>query len=303
MTVILTGGTGLIGQALTKKLVKNQYNVHWLSRRLAPSLSSSHKVFLWPDMTKDTPPLEAFPQKYGLIHLAGEPLFQFPWTRQKKKRFFDSRIKSTQRLVQFISQMAHPPQFFLSASAIGIYGERGDESLTENSPSLTPQKLFLQKVCQSWEEEVLKAKNVCRTLIFRIGVVLSYKKGFLFEQKKLPFAPAVFSGGRACWLSWIALEDLVDMILWVVEDKQTCGIYNATSPHPVLLKDFYTAMTTQSKSKKISIPIPLFLLRRVGGEMTKNLLVSVKAFPEKALSEGFVFKLAQLEEALQQKSL
>ena len=293
----MTGGTGLVGQALGEKLSFKNYKIHLLCRKTETAFPYPCKKFSWPDV-KLPPPQEAFSEKedYGIIHLAGEPIAQWPWTKHKKEKIYSSRVEGTKKLVSSLKHLAHPPQFFISASAIGRYGDQGEKELTESSP-VTDQNLFLQKVCKDWEEEALKASSLYRTLVFRLGIVISCKKGFLREQLRLPLIPLIINK-RTNWLSWISLEDLSSMLLWAIENKQTKGIYNAVSPNPVSLKKFYRELAKQTKYKKLKIPTPLFLMKAAGGEMTKNLLASCRAFPEKALSEGFSFKQAELEGVL-----
>ncbi len=297
MTVILTGGTGLVGQALGQKLASQGYKIHLLARR-AGGASYPHKLFLWPDATA-FPPQEAFPKEgdYGVIHLAGEPVFQWPWTKKIKETIYLSRVEGAKQLVSALNVWTHLPSFFLSASAIGAYGDQGDQTLTEDSFA-PDQNLFLQKVCWKWEKEALKASGLCRTLVFRLGHVMSRKKGFLHEQikwLKRGFLPRLFSQ-KPFWLSWIALEDLISLILWAIESTPAKGIYNAVSPQPVLLKDFYSLLAKEYRGFKI--PAPLFLLKLAGGEMARNLLLSSKALPDKALAQGFAFQYPALEKAL-----
>ena len=239
-------------------------------------------------------------EDYGLVHLAGEPIFSWPWTRAKKEKIRSSRVEGAKRLILTSKDMVRSPQFFLSASAVGIYGEQGDRQMTETSPFTFSQDLFLQKVCQGWEEETLKAKSLCRTLIFRLGLVMSYKKGFLYEQEKWlkrGFLPFVINF-KPCWISWISLEDLSRMLLWAIENSKAEGIYNAVSPHSVSLKYFYQSLSQKSRRKSIKVPFPLFLVRKLGGEMVKNLLTSCKVSPEKALTQGFIFKHLKIEDVI-----
>lgn len=299
MLIVLTGGTGLIGQALQKQLSSKNYKIHLLGRKAPNNLPPSCKFFLWSDVQSDIP-LSAFPtdEDYGVIHLLGEPVASFPWTSRLKNKIYNSRVKGTKKLLDTVKNLPRTPQFFLSASAIGIYGEP-DQPVTEESP-ISNQNLFLQKVCKDWEEEALKMSSTIRSLIFRLGVVMSYEKGFLYEQTKWlkrGFYPSIISR-KTNWLSWISLEDLCRMIIWAIENKQAKGIYNAVSPNPLPLKKFYHLLVQQNKFKSFPLPSPLFLMKLAGGEMTKNLLASCQALPKKALDQGFTFKQAQLEQAL-----
>ena len=302
MIIIVTGGTGLVGRALIKKLIQKKHIVYNLTRNYSSSRAENYKEFLWPEDSEF--PIEAFPktESYGVIHLAGEPVSVWPWTKKQKAKIYSSRVNRSQQLVSAFK--ANPPQFFISASAIGIYGEQEGQALTEESRP-APQSWFLQKVCLDWEKAVLKAGSLSRTVIFRIGIVLSYKKGFLYEQNKwigkglLPF---VFSL-KEHWISWISIEDLASLIVWAVETKNTRGIYNAVSPKPVTLNQFYSILKKQSASRiLIPLPMPLFFLKKAGGEMFQNLLMSSQVLPAKALSEGFTFKQEELDKALEQRN-
>ena len=300
MIIVMTGGTGLVGQALGQKLSSKNYKIHLLVRKPQNTISYPCKTFLWPDVKADLPQ-EVFPkeEEYGVIHLAGEPISKWPWTKGKKEKIYSSRVEAGRKLVTALKKCPHPPQFFLSASAIGIYADQGNRQVTEESP-IADQDFFLQKLCKDWEKEALKAAFVCRVLVFRLGIVMSYKKGFLYEQAKWlkrGLLPLLITQ-KPNWLSWISLEDLICMLLWAIESKEAKGIYNAVSPHAVSLKDFYKIFAKQKNHKGIALPFPLFLMKLMGGEMTKNLLASCKVFPEKALSEGFVFRKSKLEEAL-----
>jgi len=299
MTIVLTGGTGLVGQALGQKLSYENYKIHLLKRKNSKDTIYPCSSFLWPEEDSDLP-INLWPtdKEYGVIHLAGEPISQWPWTSKIKDKIYNSRIQTTQKLVKNIKKQKHPPSFFIVASAIGIYGEQGNQHITECSPVLD-QNLFLQKVCKDWEKETLKI-DFCRTAIIRIGLVMSYKKGFLYEQEKLlkkRIRPFVLSSPTH-WLSWIDLEDLVSMILWLVKNTKTQGIYNAVSPNPLPLNEFYYLLAKQVKNKTLPVPLPLFLMKFMGGEMTKNIFNSCKVFPKKSLDEGFSFKIKEMQACL-----
>ena len=303
MVIVVTGGTGLVGLALIERLLKEKHTVYNITRKSRQIESAYYKEFLWPECS-DKFPIGAVPKKmdYGVINLAGEPVFLWPWTKKRKEKIYSSRVNRTQHLVSALKE--HPPQFFVSASAIGIYGEQGERVIQEDSQR-PQQNFFLQKVCLDWEEAALRASSMCRTVILRLGIVLSYKKGFLYKQNQwitkrmLPFIIT----SKEHWFSWISIEDIVSLILWAVKNEQTKGIYNAVSPQPVTLKQLYCALKKQNKSAwlpLIPLPSPLFLLKKAGGEMFQNLLMNSKVIPAKALSEGFVFKQADLEMALKQ---
>ena len=303
MIVIVTGGTGLVGQALGLRLSAQAYKLVLPARRPEKALYPCRKI-LWPGF--DAPfPLSAFPKKgdYGWIHLLGEPVASWPWTKARREKIRFSRTEGTKRALSALKNHPNRPRFFLAATALGIYGERAGEIVTEKSP-ISRQGLFLQELCREWEEEALKASSLCRTALFRLAHVLSFQGGFLNVQArflKAGIRPLVLSK-NPCWLSWIALEDLLDMILWAVENPSVKGIYNAASPRPVSLRDFYKSLARSRKFPALPLPLPLSLMRRAGGEMTKNLLASCRVLPEKALREGFVFQKENLADALRCKT-
>ena len=303
MIFVVTGGSGLLGQALIKKLLSENHKVYNISRKSKTPITG-YKEFVWSEDAKNFP-LTALPEKesYGFINLAGEPVSNWPWTKKQKEKIYSSRVYRTQQLISALEK--RPPQFFISASAIGIYGEQGGQVITEeNSPAF--QDFFLQKVCLDWEKSALMASSLCRTVIFRLGVVLSYEKGFLYEQSKWikkGILPSIFSL-KEHWFSWISIEDLTELILWFVKNKHAKGVYNAVSPKPVSLNRFYFVLKQENKSipfPLILLPCPLFVLKTIGGEMFKNLLMSSRVVPKKALSEGFTFKQTELEKALKRK--
>ena len=297
MIIILTGGTGLIGQAVLKELVKKNHTLHLLSRK---KTSPSCKLFLWPNV-KDPLPPKAFPikEKYGVLHLAGEPVSTWPWTKKTKEKIYSSRIEGTKNLINTIKTLPQTPEWFISAGATGIYGEQQDQTMTETS-SIKDQNLFLQKVCKDWEREAFKISELCRTCVFRFGMVLSNKKGFLYEQLKLMKKGIGFNffSKKETWLSWISLNDLTRMLLWAIENHKVQGLYNATAPQAVTFKEFYQTLRRLAPYKTIPIPTSINLMKFFGGQMMKNLLMSHKVFPEKALKEGFSFQEKDLKSAL-----
>ena len=368
MIIVLTGGTGLIGQALGKRLFSQGHKIHLIARTPPKTpLPYPFELFLWPNIRTDFP-IKAFPKKepFQVIHLAGEPVYQWPWSRRLKEEIRTSRVESARLIISALRRAPYNPEAFLSAGAIGIYGwsqrkeqeqeqekaqrqkqekekaqdkkqgkeqdkkqekaqrqkqekaqeqdkEQRDRLISESFP-ITHQDLFLQSVCRDWEAEVLQARSFCRTAIFRMGMVLSKEKGFLHEQIKwMKRGVRPFSSLKH-WLSWIALEDLLSLFLWVAENPKHEGIYNAVSPKAVTLRDFYRLLAEETRRGwnpslfglklplDVTLPVPLFLIRQAGGEMAKNLLLSCRAFPTKALSKGFVFQKADLRQVLRSKN-
>lgn len=302
MLIVLTGGTGLIGKALGRKLTEAGHRVHLLTRRPEKTKGKIPwpcEVFQWNALSGSLPK-EAIPQqkeKWGVINLAGESIFHWPWRKSVKKAIYQSRIAGTKNLVQSLSQLSHPPDFFINAGAIGIYGET-EKAEEDKSPSDTP--LFLQKVCRDWEKEARKAEAFSRTVIFRFGHVLAKEGGFLEKQlflinKKIY---GFIKTAKPLWISWIHREDVAGLFLWAIESDTVKGAYNAVSPHPVTLKEFSEQLCRPLNFKPWIPPTPLSLLKKLGGEMAGNLLISCKAFPKKGEEQGYVFQHPDLKEAL-----
>ncbi len=297
MIIVLTGGTGFIGQSLIKKLKDQNHTIHLLIRSPSTKKNYQCKTFLWPNIHSPIP-LEAFPidSKFGVIHLAGEPILQWPWTSHKKRKIYNSRVTGTKKLIETLQNLKNTPQFFFCASAIGIYGRQDSKNITEIF-NFQKQDFFLQKVCEDWEREALKLKQKCRVVIFRLGIVLSFQGGFLKEQLRWSklFVPFLLYKHKL-WISWIHREDLVRLILWAINKKETKGIYNATAPDPFDMNFFLNRLSIYLKKKYLRIPIPLFLMKLFGGELVKNLLISCHVTSEKLTREGFQFKYKNLVE-------
>ena len=299
MIIILTGGTGLIGQALGKKLSQSGYTLHVLTRSPQKKMSYPCKTFLW--NSSETPPIEAFPnsgEDWGVIHLAGESISFWPWTPNRKKRIYESRILGTRNLIHSLKELSSSPNFFISASALGIYGTQKGGIVTESSPSLKSSSLFLEKVCKDWERETSTLNSSsCRTIILRFGMVLSSLGGgflpYLYSAQKRIYMWSL----KPLWINWIHIQDVVEICLWAIKQKSCRGIYNVTSPTSVTLNEFSKNLF-QTLGVKALIPLPIFLLKWFGGEMAKNLLANVKVHPERLNKENYSFQYPTLKEAL-----
>jgi len=287
LRILISGASGFIGKTLASFFRGKGYEVSPLVRKEGETgiLFS----FDYPDKyLKDLEGFDAF------IHLAGENIAKGRWSQEKKKRIFDSRIESTKALSYAISKLAHPPKIFMTASAIGIFGDRKDEVLKEDSPLGTG---FLSDVCKAWEEAATVPSLRCVQL--RFGMVLGKGGGSL--EKMLPAARlglGVKLGSGEQFVSWIHIEDLANACLHLLE-KDISGPVNISSPHPVKQKDFATALANVLK-KPLFLSLPSWMLRLFLGEMAKEvLLTSIRARPEKLLHTGFRFQYPELKGALQ----
>lgn len=287
---LVTGGSGLIGQALILRLLQEGHSVKALARTPKKlTFLPQEQVFRWTH--QEEPSLQALQDVDVIIHLAGEGIADCRWSQQRKKNLYDSRVLGTQNLVRALNQMPQDdrrPKVFISGSAIGIYGSQGHQELVETSSAGSD---FLAQLCVRWEQEALGAKE-CRVVLLRTSMVLDRRGGAL---AKMP--PAILGRGQA-WMSWIHLQDIVELLLWMASTDSVSGAYNAASPEPVQNKNFMKAL---AKVKGLPLPLwtPEWVLKLVLGEMSSVVLASQRVRPQKALEQGFKFKYPRLEEALQ----
>ncbi len=266
MIVALTGASGFIGREVCRNLTAAGHTVRAVSLRgaVAP---------------------EALAGANAVVNLAGEPVAQ-RWTATARDKILRSRVEGTRALVA--AMRAQPPQVLISASAVGYYGSRGDEVLTESAPAADD---FLGRVASAWEEEAQAAEPLgVRVARIRIGVVLGRGGGAL-ARMLLPFRLGV--GGRLGsghqWMSWIHIDDLIALIAFLIKESTVRGVFNATSPFPVTNREFTRALA-EALHRPAIFPVPAFALRWMFGEMSQVLLGSQRAFPDAAQRAGFVFQ-------------
>lgn len=293
MKVLVTGSTGLIGSRVCAHLVSSGHAVHRLVRS-QPDPAGGKWVWDPTGGTLDSKSLEGVD---AVIHLAGENVAKGRWTEEKKKNIRESRVRSTRLLSDTLAASPDKPKTFICASAIGFYGDRGDEVLTEESP---PGTGFFPEVCQDWEEATRSAAEAgIRVANVRIGVVLSPDGGALREML-FPFRLGL--GGRLGsgrqYMSWISLPDVVGGISHVLNHAELKGPVNLMAPNPVSNLEF-TKTLGRVLRRPTLFPVPSFVLRLVLGEMAENLLLAgTRAVPRKLLESGYSFRHPQLEEAL-----
>jgi uncharacterized protein (TIGR01777 family) len=293
LKITLTGGSGLVGRRLLKILGNNGHALHILSRHAGTNLPLGIKLSVWNGL-KAEPPADALDGVDAVIHLAGEPVAQ-RWTAEAKQKIRDSRVLGTRRLVQALSTISRRPAVLVSASAIGIYGSRGDETLTETS---APGSGFLAEVCQEWEKEADMAEALgIRVVKIRIGIVLDRNGGAL--AKMLP-AFRNFAGGRMGsgkqWMSWIHLQDLAELFRFALENPVQ-GVVNGTAPQPETNAAFTRKLAAALKRPAL-FPVPAIALKSIFGEMAEVLLSSQRVVPEAAPAAGFRFQFVELGSAL-----
>lgn len=293
MNILLTGGTGLIGRALCRR---------WLAE--------GHRLWVWsrtPDRVArlcgaevqgvgsleqlDRVPLDA------VINLAGAPIADRPWTKSRKALLWDSRVKLTEQLVDWLGKREQKPAVLISGSAVGWYGDGGEHRLTEADQPVTAD--FASQLCSAWEERAMEASVLgIRVALVRTGLVLARDGGFL---KRLLPAFRLGLGGRLGsgrqWMPWIHIEDQIGLIDFVLRQPTAEGPYNACAPAPVRNADF-TRSLGRSLHRPTCLPVPAVVLKATLGELAGLLLGGQHALPKKLQDEGYRFRFAELDQAL-----
>ena len=298
MRVLITGVTGFIGQRLSEVLSEAGQEVWGLSRnpdtarQKVPTLAD---VFAWNPVAQQ-PPGNSLHDVEAVVHLAGEPVTG-RWTKKKQQRIEDTRVIGTRNLIKALEAMGRP-LVLVSSSAIGFYGNRGDNELTEEEK---PGRDFLAKVCQAWEAEAQKAGGLgMRVVILRTGIVLAPGGGAL--QSMLPPAKIGLGGPLGSgtqWWSWIHRNDLVSMIRTAIENPDLDGSYNATAPQPVRQKEFAKVLG-KVLGRPAFMPLPALALEIILGGFSHELLSSKRVVPRRFEQAGFEFAYPELEGALRE---
>ena len=301
MRLLISGGTGFVGQHLASKTSRPLITTRSASKTATadhPSPSYLH----W-DAVQGPIDLSESPSLDAVVHLLGEPIAEGRWTNSKKAKIRDSRILGTRNLVTGILRSEHPPQVLVAASAVGIYGDAGEAMIDEQSPPGTRGSHgqgFLVEVCEAWEAEANRlAEHGVRVINLRIGIVLGSDGGALAQMVPL-FRWGL--GGRLGdgkqWVPWIHIEDLVNLILWCVQQSDIQGPVNATAPHPIR-----NATLTQELGRRLNRPtilaVPKIAAKLALGEFASSLFSSQRVLPAVALEHGFQFQFPELAAALQ----
>jgi uncharacterized protein (TIGR01777 family) len=295
MKCIISGGTGFIGRRIVDLLLRDGHEVGVWSRKPGAEKRSAVAAFLWDPLDGEPTP-ESVNNADAVIHLAGEPVAQ-RWNAQVKERIRDSRVLGTRRLVAVIGRVRYKPRVLVCASAIGIYGDRGDEVLTESS---LPGSGFLVDVCRGWEEEADRAAQFgLRVVKLRIGIVLGSDGGALAQM--LP-AFRAFAGGRLGsgkqWMPWIHADDAARLFVHAAE-SDIAGVWNAAAPNPVTNAEF-TRELARAVHRPAIFPVPPLALKVAFGELGKHMLDSARVIPEAAAKAGYRFDYPTLAAALGQ---
>ena len=290
MRTLVTGATGLIGG----KLLASLDDAVVLCRRAGPVAGAAQSL-VW-DPLAGPPPAAALQEVDAVFHLAGEPVAEGRWTDDKRRRILDSRVIGTRNLVRGLEALERRPRVLVAASAVGYYGDRGDEVLDESSSA---GRGFLAGVCEAWEREARQAEALgVRVVCLRIGVVLARGGGAL-ARMATPFRLGV--GGRvgsgAQWMPWVHIDDVVGLLLHASTQPNLHGAMNAVAPEAVTNAEF-TRSLGRALHRPTFLTVPRPMLRAAFGEMSEVLFASQRVSPRAANESGYVFRQPHLAQAL-----
>lgn len=294
-TILITGGTGLVGQRLSHILKESGYRVIHLSRK--EDLKAEFPAYHW-DIQKGIIAEDALLQADHIVHLAGANVASRRWTAKFKRMAIDSRVKSIALLAKELKRLNKLPKSFISASAIGYYGDRGDELMIEKSPPAG--KGFLSDTTIRWE---LAADDIVslgiRVALLRVGIVLSAKDGAL-PKMMMSFKAncGTWFGDGSQYYSWIHIDDVAKIFQYAIENETMRGAYNAVAPNPVTNKIFIKTLSKALDKKSLLFPTPAFAIRLAMGEMADIVLRGCRVSPKKIQQAGFEFEHPDLEAAL-----
>lgn len=292
MHILVTGGTGFIGQPLVELLLERGENITLLCRNFSKAKELFGDRVNLLGSVKDTA-LEVD----AVINLAGEPIVDKRWSDQRKQVLKDSRIGVTDELIEWMDQSAKKPKTLISGSAIGYYGNYPENNqVTEISK---PRECFASELCQQWEAAALKAEQFgTRVCLVRTGIVLAAHGGGL-KRMLLPFKMGL--GGRIGsgeqWFAWIHLQDMLSLLLFLLDNENIRGAVNATAPHPVT-NDIFSKQLAGALNRPALFPMPEFVAKLLFGEASELLLEGQKVVPKKLIDHGFEFAFPQANTAL-----
>ncbi len=298
MRIIIAGGSGFLGSALTTQLAADGHHTVILARRpaSAPPPHPNTTYETWSPNGQTGPWAKTLDGADAVINLSGESIAGKRWSEAQKLNIRESRMLATRSLTAAIRNATNTPRAFISGSAVGYYGDRGDETLTESS---TPGNDFLAAVCKDWEAAASTVGDLTRVVLVRTGIVLDRRGGAL--PKMLPpfyfFAGGPIGSGRQ-YMPWIHKTDWARLVSWAATSDAARGALNATGPMPVTNRDFSTALGHALKRPSL-LAAPPFALRLALGEMADALLLSgQRALPVRAADAGFSFRFSNIDEAL-----
>jgi len=294
-TILITGGTGLIGSHLCKKLKEKGYNVVLLSRKSKPG--NSYSVYSWnPD--KNEIENEAIKSADYIIHLAGAGIGDKRWTKKRRQLILDSRVRTTELIFNKVRESGKVPKAFIAASGIGYYGAiTSDKIFSESDP---PAEDFTGLVCSQWENSADRFQdNGIRTVKIRTGIVLAAEGGAL-KRMVLPVKMLIGSplGTGRQYMPWIHIDDICNIYVKAIEDSKMTGSYNAVTPEHVSNREFMRTLSKVLRMPFFFPAVPSFVFRILFGRMSEIILRGSRVSAEKIISAGYIFEYPGLENAL-----
>ncbi len=296
-SVLITGGSGLIGRALSELLLAEGYKVFWLSR--TKNLSAKFPSYSW-DYTKREIDTEILEEVDIIVHLAGDSIGSGRWTETKKEQIMSSRIDSTVLLLETLRELDLKPDVFISASAVGIYGNKTTENIYEEKDKTVADD-FLAQVCNEWEKAVEQISKTLgsRTVMIRTSMVLS-PESEAFKKMYLPtkFGLGASLGSGKQYMPWIHIQDLCRIYLKAIQDTTLNGAYNASSPQQLRNREFMNTLSRVLKKPKLLPFIPGFIIRMMMGEAAEMVLGGSRISSKKIQEKGFKFLYDNAEDAI-----
>lgn len=292
--VLITGGTGFIGRYLCARLLQDGCVLYVLTRKKKPQKSKNNKDKIYINHLSDIQNISID----IVINLAGENIAQ-SWTEKTKSEIYNSRINTTQALVELMKKQQKAPELFISGSAVGYYGSTHNKTFTEENLSEPNSSEFASSLCYDWEQAVSPLNDLgIRIVLLRIGAVLEKDGGILgklLPSFRLGLGSQIGQGMQ--WLSWIDRDDLIELIVFIMRQENINGPVNATSPNPVTNKEFSLALA-KILNRPCFLKIPESVMRCIFGQMAEEIMMrGQKVLPQKALSHGFQFSYTTIEQS------
>ncbi len=298
MKIIIFGASGFIGKMLFTALQREEYELTVVTRDIenAKSVLGNYGEFYQWDGEDESILKEIFSETHAIINLAGESIVSKPWSEKQKQKILDSRLSTTSAIVKVINQMENKPEVLLQASGIGFCGSDLNKTFDEDSP---PGTGFLAEVTQKWEATTDHLDENVRLVLLRTGIVIGPDGGALKPMvKPFKFGLGGYVGSGKQWFSWIHLDDEVRAIMFLLENKETKGIFNLTAPDPVRMKIFARELGRVLK-KPSWLHVPSFAIKLLMGQMGEELILTgQKVLPKKLIEAGFKFQFSEIRMAL-----